>query len=131
MATIDPVRKFAEQSVKVERVLQEAGVTGNAGRIVLVLTMANTVLGVSQKEVVEATGCAKDVVSKLVTSLVSAELLTQERQGTNARVKRLTISDAGRTLLSQIRGSLQPARSVSTEQPKPTYAPMMLFDDVN
>lgn len=127
MATIDSAKRFAEQSVKVERILRQAGVTGNIGRTILVLTMVNTALGVSQKEVGEQLALTKDVVSKLVTSLVEAKLLTQEDHGTNSRRKSLAITDSGRRLLSQLKTSLQQGRRKTTERKlEPTT--MSLFE---
>lgn len=118
MATIDITRKFAEQAIQVERVLQESGIPGNAGRVVFVLTMANTALGVSQKAVVDATALRKDVVSKLVGSLVQAELLTQER---DSRMKRLSTSQSGRQLLSRVTASLRPSPRPTSEDGKPQF----------
>src|ERR1035438_8063455 len=110
MATIDIVRKFAEHAMKVEHVLAESGITGSVGRVVFVLTMAQKDWGISQKDVVEATALPKDVVSKLVGSLVGARMLTQERDGANSRIKRLHVTDLGRALLSRVKDSLQPLR---------------------
>jgi DNA-binding MarR family transcriptional regulator len=120
MATINIVKKFAEQAIKVERAVQQAGIARNAGRVVLVLTMANTVFGVPQKKVVDETELAKDVVSKLVGSLVRAGRLTQEREETNSRIKRLVTTDSGRDLLARVEASLQPPRPASpTDKPQP------------
>jgi DNA-binding MarR family transcriptional regulator len=113
--------------MKVEGVLGESGITGNAGRVVFVLTMAKNVLGVSQKEVVEATALSKDVVSKLVGSLVQVGLLTQEREGTNSRIKRLATTDSGRALLSRVTAALQPPRPAKQE-PEQTYTRLSFFD---
>jgi DNA-binding MarR family transcriptional regulator len=113
MATIDIAKKFAEQAIKVEHVVQQAGTTRPAGRVVFVLAMAKTVTGVLQKDVVNGTGLPKDVVSKLVGSLVRAGLLKQVREATNPRMKRLLTSDPGRELLARVRASLRPLRSAS------------------
>lgn len=115
MATNDKARAFAEHAIKVERVLSESGITGNAGRVVFLLTMAKKDWGVSQKDVVDATALPKDVVSKLVRSLVQAGLLTQEREGANSRTKRLITTDAGRSVLSQVTAALQPPRPAKQE----------------
>jgi DNA-binding MarR family transcriptional regulator len=123
MATNDRMREFAERVMKVERVLQESGITANPGRVVFVLTMSNTVLGVSQKEVIEATDLKKDVVSKLVASLVDAELLTQER---DARMKRLTTTNSGRKLLSRVKASLSAPRPAKTDG-KPHFEELTFF----
>ena len=130
MATIDLAKKFAEQSIKVERVLREAGVTRNGGRVVLVLTMANTAGGVSQRDVVETMALPKYRVSKLVGSLVQAGLLTTARMATNSRIKRLTTTAAGRDLLSRLKSSLQPPRPVLPANTRePATSPMLTFDE--
>jgi DNA-binding MarR family transcriptional regulator len=113
MATFEKVKRFAEQSIQVDRVLSEAGLAGNAGRILLVLTMARTIWGVTQKEVVDRTQLKKDVVSKVVGSLADAGLLTQKRDSANPRMKSLVATDAGRDLLMRIRASLQQPRAAS------------------
>jgi DNA-binding MarR family transcriptional regulator len=120
VATNDIARKFAEHALKVEHVLGESGVTGNAGRVVFILAMAQKDWGVSQK----------DVVSKLVGSLVQAGLLTQEREGSNSRIKRLQMTDSGRALLSRVKEALQPPRPVK-QQPEQTYRPLSFFDDLS
>lgn len=128
MATLDKVKRFAEQAMQVDRVLSEAGITGNAGRILVVLTMARTFWGVSQKEVVDRTQLKKDVVSKVVASLADAGLLTQKRDSANPRMKRLVATDAGDDLLTRIRASLQQPRPASQNR---TDAPGLasLFDE--
>ncbi len=95
--------------MKLEGVLQESKVTGDPGRVLFVLTRANSALGVTQKEVVESTSLRKDIVSKLVDSLVQDGLLTQERE---SRMKRLKTSDFGRKLLSRVKASLRFPRPV-------------------
>ena len=74
MATNDPIKKFAEQALQVERVLGEHGLSGNAARVLYILDAARRLEGVTQKQVVDGTYLPKDVVSKLVRSLVGAGL---------------------------------------------------------
>jgi DNA-binding MarR family transcriptional regulator len=112
MATIDPMVKFAEQMMKVEAALQQSGITDNPGRVVFVLTVANTPLGVSHTELVNATGHRKDVVSKLVGALEDDGLVTQER---HSRTKRVTTTDSGRKLLSRVKASLRSRRQNAPE----------------
>ena len=81
MATKDPIRKFTERILLVDRVLGEQGVNGNAGRVLFILDAASRSGGVTQKETVERIALPKDVVCKLVGSLVKAGLLTREREG--------------------------------------------------
>jgi DNA-binding MarR family transcriptional regulator len=109
---INLTKKFSEQAIRVERVLQRAKITASAGRVIFVLTRANQGIGVTQKEIVDGTGLAKDVVSKLIASLVKAKVLTQERE---SRTMRLLTSDAGKDLLSRVQASLQPLRPADTE----------------
>jgi DNA-binding MarR family transcriptional regulator len=119
MATIDPMRKFAEQVMKMECVVQESGITDNPGRVVFVLAAANTVIGVSQTELIKATGFSKSVVSKLVGSLEHDGLVTQER---HSRTKRVMATDSGRKLLSRLKASLRPRRPAAKgEKPKGEY----------
>ena len=103
MATNSGLRKFAERVIHVEHVLNEEGVAGSAGRVVYLLTIADKLLGVPQKEVVAKTALPKDVVSKLVSSLVGARLLTQVSESSSSRTKTLVTTDSGRALLSRIR----------------------------
>jgi DNA-binding MarR family transcriptional regulator len=127
MATIDIARAFADHAIKVERVLGQSGITGNAGRVVFVLTMAKKDWGVSQKEVVDSTALPKDVVSKLVGSLVQAGLLTQERDGADSRINRLITTDSGRSVLSRVMAALQPPRPAKQEAEE-TYRQSSIFD---
>ena len=129
MATIDPARRFAEQAVKVDRILHESGATGNAGRIILLLTMANVTGGVPQKRVLDDTALPKDVLSKLVASLVRAGLLTQERNASDPRMKTLLTSDSGRQLLSRVKTSLQSPRPASPRR-KPQRSQSLSFFDL-
>jgi hypothetical protein len=111
MATVNGLRKFAEQAIRVERVLNEEHVAGSAGRVVYLLSAADRAVGVSQKDMVTEMALPKDVVSKLVGFLVDAELMTQVRQASNPRMKRLANTDSGRDLLSRLKAALQPPRS--------------------
>lgn len=111
MATID-AKRFAEQVIKVDRVVHKSGVTGNVGRVVLVLAMANKAGGVSQKEVVDASSLPKDMICKLIGSLVDDGMIEHSREGAHSRTKRLTITDQGRKLLSEVNASLQTPRPI-------------------
>ena len=113
--------------MRVERVLDEFKIAGNLGRVVFVLTMAKSVLGIPQKDVVAAMAVPKDVVSKLVGPLVQAGLLTQEREGTNSRIKRLAATDAGRVLLSRVNAALQPP-CPTKQEPEQKHERLSFFD---
>ncbi len=131
MATIDVARKFAEDAIKVESVLGKSRIMGNAGRVVLLLTMAKD-LGVLQKDVVGAMALPKDVVSKLVGTLVEAGLFTKKRDGENSRMMRLARTDSGTELLSQVNAVLQPPRREAPKikpKPKHTYGQVNIFGE--
>ena len=115
MATKNLARKFAAQSILVDSVLDAQTVAGNAGRVVFILDAANKTGGGTQKEILEATNLPKDVVSKLVKSLVSAGLLTQKRATENSRIKCLHTTESGRKLLSRVTAALQPPRPEEME----------------
>ena len=125
MATIDPMRKFAAQAIKVEGVLQQSGITANPGRVIFVLTMANTKSGVSQKEVVEATALRKDIISKLVDSLVKAKVLTRKRE---SKTNTLSTTNSGRKLLSQVNVSLRSTRRNAPEGKEKEKEELSFFD---
>jgi len=126
MATKSPTRKFAEQALLVERLLDNQGVNGKAGRVIFILDAANK-LGSTQKEVVEEMALPKDVVSKLVGLLVRARLLTQQRESGTSRVKRLGTTDRGKQLLSKVTAALKPLRPRKPE-PERTYRRLSFFD---
>ncbi len=127
MATIDIARAFAEHAIKVERVLSGSGITGNAGGVVFVLTMAKEVRGVSHKEVVDATALPKDVVSNFFGSMVRAGLMTHEWDGVDSWINRLITTDSGRSVLSRVRAELKPPRSAKQEAEE-TYRQSSIFD---
>jgi DNA-binding MarR family transcriptional regulator len=128
MATKDPAKKFAEQALHIERVLESRNVGGNAGRVVFILAAANNSMGVTQKQLVEETALPKDVVSKLVGSLVRGGLLDQVREDGNARIKRLTTNDAGKQVIAQIKAALLPPLSKPAEPEKPVKRRPMLWE---
>ena len=111
MATANSLKKFAQQAMRVERVLNEQHAAGSPGRVIYLLTLADSIAGVSQKDVVAETALPKDVVSKLVSSLVAAGLLTQIRESSDPRTKRLATTGAGKELLRRLKAELQPPSS--------------------
>jgi len=115
------VKKFAEQAIKVEQAVRQRGIPNNAARVVFVLSMAGGRWGVSQKEVIERTALKKDVVSKLVDSLVRAELLTKQRNSSKPRINKLLTTRSGKNLLSRVQAALQPPPPPA---PKAPVAPM-------
>jgi DNA-binding MarR family transcriptional regulator len=128
MATIDrATRKFAQDAIEVERVLRESRIRGNAARVVFLLNMAQKGSGVTQKDVVNAMALPKDVVSKLVGSLVQAGLLKQKRTGVDSRIKLLTTAGPGRALLSRVKAALQKTRP-RKQEPGQTSKRLPLLD---
>jgi DNA-binding MarR family transcriptional regulator len=115
MATDSGLRKFARQAMGVDRILQECGISGNPGKVIYVLTAANKLVGVSQGKIAAGSSIKKDVVSKLVGSLVEADLLMQQRELSNPRTKTLTTTGAGKKLLSRLRDALAPTPAVVGE----------------
>lgn len=116
MATRDIVRKFAEEALQIDELLNQRGVIGNAGRVVLILNSASSPRGVTQKEVIAKTSLPKDVVSKQVGALVAQGLLIQKRDSNNSLIKRVYATDAGKQLLCAVKEKLRPSREV---QPDP------------
>jgi DNA-binding MarR family transcriptional regulator len=102
------VKKFAEQAIKVEQAVRQRGIPKNAARVVFVLAMADRRWGTSQKDVVDRMALRKDVVSKLVSLLVKARMLSERRDSSNVRVKTLFTSQLGKQLLSRVEAWLQP-----------------------
>jgi len=119
MATTSALRKFAEQAIRVERVLNKARVAGSPGRVVYLLSVANRAVGVTQKDVITELALPKDVVSKLVSSLVTAKLLTQIRQASNPRIKSLATTEAGSDLLRRLKAVLTAPRPAAVEVAPP------------
>lgn len=115
MATKDPVRKFAEQALEIDKLLNQRGVNGNAGRVILILNAASKPAGVTQKQVVAETDLPKDVVSKQVAVLVAEGLLDQERDVGNSQIKRLWSTEEGKELLAAVKEKLRPNREVKPD----------------
>jgi DNA-binding MarR family transcriptional regulator len=127
MATIEvpkrfvDLKKFAEQVFRVEAVLSKQGLPGSAAKVVYLLTVAGKPVGVSQKEVVAEIALPKFVVSKLVSSLVAAGLLSEFREASNRRIKRLATTDTGLDLLFRLKAALQaPLPAVAQVGVRPT-----------
>lgn len=128
MATKDPARKFAEQALIVERLLDSHHIKGGAGRVVFVLVAASKFPGITQQQLLLESKLPKDALSKLIRSLEKAGLVGRVRENYNARIKRLTTARPGIELLSQIKAVLQPP-SPGPEPPK-GYRPRLWDDTV-
>ena len=96
--------------------------------MVLVLASANKFAGVAQKQVIEEMGVRKDVVSKLVASLVKAGLVTQDPEGRNPRANRLHTTDDGKALVMEIRTALKPRSAAAKEPEQPLKPPATVWD---
>jgi DNA-binding MarR family transcriptional regulator len=119
MATINSIGRFAEQVLRVERVLDEHRLSGSAGRVTFILAAAYKAAGVTQKQLIDEADLPKDVVSKLVSSLVKAGLLIRDREGYDPRVKRLHTTETGRSIIVEINAALQ-APSAARQKAKQT-----------
>jgi DNA-binding MarR family transcriptional regulator len=108
MATKDPARKFAEHALDIERILDSRHINGSAGRVVFILVAAAVPGGITQRQLALETNLPKDALSKLIGSLVKAKLVDQDREGYNARIKKLTTTRTGRKLISDIKAALKP-----------------------
>lgn len=125
----DQVGKFAERAIKVERILDSRKVGGSAGRVAFILAAANRSNGVTQRQLVAETALPKDVVSKLVGSLVRAGLLDQMREDGNARIKRLSVTGTGKRIISEIKATLQPSSPAPIPE-KPAKRDQLLWDNI-
>lgn len=110
------MRKFAEQVLQVDKLLNQRGVGGGAGRVVLILNAASRARGTTQKQMVAETALPKDAVSKQVKALVKRKLLIQQRDAGSPQIKRLYSTDEGKDLLSAVKEILRPAHD---PQPAP------------
>lgn len=115
MATKDAVRKFAEQALEIDKLLNQRGVNGKTGRVILILNAAAKSAGVTQKQVVAVTCLPKDVVSKQVGALVLQGLLTRNRDPGNFQIKRLCSTEKGKELLAAVKEILRPSREVKPD----------------
>jgi DNA-binding MarR family transcriptional regulator len=115
MATRDPLRKFAERGLQIDKILDGRGVNGKSSRVTWILNAANRSRGVTQKQVVAETSLPKDVVSKQVGELVAKGLLVQKREFGNSLIKRLHATDAGKELLGAIKEILLPTKGAKAD----------------
>jgi DNA-binding MarR family transcriptional regulator len=91
------------------RVLQlaldfHAEASGSAGltqRQFTVLAAAGAANGVSQSELVRATGIDRSTLADLVARMISKGLLERERSATDARANTVRLSEAGRVALAE------------------------------
>ena len=119
MATVDKLRMFEEQAIRVERVLNSEHIARSAGRVFYLLTRADRSGGISQKEAVAEMALPKDVVSKLVGSLVVAGKLTSIPETSNPRIRRLNTTDSGKDLVRRLNAAVL---NTPPPRPRPTDA---------
>jgi DNA-binding MarR family transcriptional regulator len=78
-----------------------AGPSGLTQRQYTVLAAAGAADGVSQSELVRATGIDRSTLADLVARMISKGLLERERSATDARANTVRLSDAGRVALAE------------------------------
>jgi DNA-binding MarR family transcriptional regulator len=88
---------------------EASGPAGLTQRQYTVLTAAGAADGVSQSDLVRATGIDRSTLADLVARMISKGLLERERSTTDARANTVRLSDAGRQALAE--GGKPAARS--------------------
>jgi DNA-binding MarR family transcriptional regulator len=88
---------------------EASGPRGLTQRQFTVLAAAGAADGVSQSDLVRATGIDRSTLADLVARMISKGLLDRERSATDARANTVRLSDAGRLALSE--GGKPAARS--------------------
>jgi DNA-binding MarR family transcriptional regulator len=88
---------------------EAAGPTGLTQRQYTVLAAAGAADGVSQSDLVRATGIDRSTLADLVARMIAKGLLQRERSTTDARANTVRLSDTGRAALSE--GGRPAARS--------------------
>jgi MarR family transcriptional regulator, temperature-dependent positive regulator of motility len=80
---------------------EAAGPSGLTQRQYTVLAAAGAADGVSQSDLVRATGIDRSTLADLVARMIAKGLLERERSATDARANSVRLSDAGRTALTE------------------------------
>ena len=80
---------------------EASGPAGLTQRQYTVLAAAGAADGVSQSDLVRATGIDRSTLADLVARMISKGLLERERSATDARANTVRLSDAGRLALSE------------------------------
>jgi DNA-binding MarR family transcriptional regulator len=88
---------------------EAAGASGLTQRQFTVLAAAGAAEGVSQSDLVRATGIDRSTLADLVARMITKGLLERERSATDARANSVRLSDAGRLALAE--GARPAARS--------------------
>jgi MarR family transcriptional regulator, temperature-dependent positive regulator of motility len=79
---------------------EASGPTGLTQRQYTVLAAAGAADGVSQSDLVRATGIDRSTLADLVSRMIAKGLLERERSATDARANTVRLSDAGRRALA-------------------------------
>jgi DNA-binding MarR family transcriptional regulator len=88
---------------------EASGPTGLTQRQYTVLAAAGAADGVSQSDLVRATGIDRSTLADLVARMITKGLLERERSATDARANTVRVSEAGKLALSE--GGKPAARS--------------------
>jgi DNA-binding MarR family transcriptional regulator len=80
---------------------EASGPAGLTQRQFTVLAAAGAADGVSQSDLVRATGIDRSTLADLVARMIAKGLLERERSATDARANTVRLSDAGRLALSE------------------------------
>jgi DNA-binding MarR family transcriptional regulator len=80
---------------------EASGPTGLTQRQFTVLAAAGAADGVSQSDLVRATGIDRSTLADLVARMISKGLLERERSATDARANTVRLSEAGRSALAE------------------------------
>src|SRR5580698_9838362 len=80
---------------------EAAGPSGLTQRQYTVLAAAGAADGVSQSDLVRATGIDRSTLADLVARMIAKGLLERERSATDARANSVRLSAAGRTALTE------------------------------
>src|SRR5580704_4017247 len=88
---------------------EASGPTGLTQRQYTVLAAAGAADGVSQSDLVRATGIDRSTLADLVARMIAKGLLERERSATDARANTVRVSDSGKSALAE--GGKPAARS--------------------
>jgi len=88
---------------------EEAGAEGPTQRQFAVMEAVAAKSGLTQTDLVRATGIDRSTLADLVSRMTTKGLLERERSAVDARAKAVTLSDAGKTLLESARPRVEAA----------------------
>lgn len=88
---------------------EETGDSALTQRQYALLLAADTAEGLTQTDLVKATGIDRSTLADMVARLIAKGLLARERSVTDARANLVRLSDEGRTALNEIRPKVEAA----------------------